>query len=160
MIAFALPFVAMLVGGSIAAGPCDLLDKAKITALLGQPAPTGNPLGPEKDEDSGGMLSACTYLVGKTAVVVSSVEFANAAAARKATNEGLVKARLDDENAKVVAESGVADAGYWAETPRGGMYVVLKGSRVFGVMYGGQLPKAPSTYHDALKEAALAAAGR
>lgn len=159
MISLALPFVAALVLGAPPAGPCDLVDKAKITALLGQPA-TGEPSGPEKDEDTGGMMSYCSYRAGQLMVIVSNVVFANAAAARKATTQELVKARLDDETAKVTAEQGVADAGYWAESAKGRMYVVLKGARVVGVMIGGESPKPAATYHDALKDAAVTAASR
>lgn len=159
MISRALPFVAALVLSAPPAGPCDLVDKAKITALLGQPA-TGEPSGPEKDEDTGGMVSYCSYRAGQLMVIVSDVAFADAGAARKATTQELVKDRLDDETAKVTVEQGVADAGYWAESAKGRMYVVRKGARVVAVMIGGESPKAAATYHDALKEAAVTAASR
>lgn len=154
MILLALPLVASLV-----AGPCDLVDKAKITALLGQPAPAGVPAGPEKDEDTGAMMTHCTYQLGNQMVIVSNAAFESAAAARKATTQELVKERMDVE-AKVTQESGIGDAGFWAVSERGAMYVVLKGARVVAVALGGQLPKATATYHDALKEVTVTASSR
>ena len=48
-------------------GPCDLLDRAAVGELLGQPVTSGAPAGPEPDEDTGGTLSYCTYRAGSAA---------------------------------------------------------------------------------------------
>ena len=142
------------------AGPCDLVDKAKVTALLGKPAPAGQPVGPEKDDDTDGMMSYCTYPAVTAMVVVSRLVFASAAAAKKATTSQLVKSRISEEGAKVTAESGVGDAAYWAVGETGAMYVVLKGPKVSAVLIGGQLPKQLATYHDALRDATTNASAR
>lgn len=141
------------------AGPCDLLAKATVTALLGQPAPSGRPQGPEKDEDTGGMMSYCTYQIGQSALIISEVTFANPAAARKATTQELVKSRLDDDAAVVKEEAGVGDRAFWATTDRGAQYVVLKGAKVVAVALGGRLSKPAKSYHDALRSAGAEAAG-
>ena len=161
-----LAAAALSVAGTLAVleptlpGPCDILSKATVTALLGQPAPAGTASGPEKDEDTGGMASHCFYQVGSSAVIVSQVVFTSAAEAKKATTAELIKAQMDDTEAKVTQENGVGDTGYWATTEKAAFYAVLKGPRITGVGIGGNLPKAKATYHDALREAALAAASR
>jgi hypothetical protein len=142
-----------------ATGPCDLLDPATVTALLGTPA-KGMSAGPEPDEDTDGQLSYCSYREGRLGLIVSQVEFKTAAAARKATTEQLVRGRLDDEVIELKEQPGVGDKAYWAYTERGGSYTVLTGANVVSVALGGGLPKPPKTYQDALRAAATAAVSK
>jgi hypothetical protein len=138
-------------------GPCDLLDKATVTAILGQPAPAGNPSGPEKDEDTGAMMTYCTYRAGQNALIVSRATFANAAAAKKVTSQEVVKEKMDDPKAMLVEEPGVGDRAFWATTSRGAQYMVLKDAVVVAIGFGGNLSKPPASYHDVLKSATTAA---
>ena len=142
-----------------ATGPCDLLDPATVTALLGKPA-KGTSAGPEPDEDTDGTVSYCSYREGQIGLIVSQVEFKNAAAARKATTEELVEGRLDDEIIELKEQPGVGDKAYWAYTERGASYLVLKGAHVVSVALGGRPPKPPKTYQDALRAAATAAVSK
>jgi hypothetical protein len=159
MVSFATLFAALFAYVAPAAGPCDLLAKATITGILGQPAAAGRPMGPEKDEDTDGMISFCTFQGGQSAIIVSEVTFASPAAAMKATTQEYVKNKMDDDGAAVKQESGAGDRAYWATTKEGAEYVVVKGAKVISVAFGGKLPKPPTSYHDALRAAALEAAG-
>ena len=143
-------------------GPCDLLDRAAVSALLGAPAPAGHPSGPEPDEDTGGTLSYCTYPAGAVAVVVTRTTYASAAEAAKATTKELVASHMDDEEktSTVAEKSGLGDKAYWAYNDRGAEYVVLKGADVVAVALGGRVPKPPASYEGALRTAAAAAAAK
>ena len=160
MIALALSIVATVALVEPPAGPCDIVSKATITALLGQPAPAGEPSGPEKDEDSDGMVSHCWYRAGSVMIIVSEVTYTSAAKAKQSTNAEYIKSQMGDDKANVVEEKGVGDGGFWATTDKGAHYAVLKGSRVIAVGLGGALSKPKASYHDALRDAALGGASR
>jgi hypothetical protein len=90
---------------------------------------------------------------------VSEITFASAAAAMKAITQEYVKNQMDGESAAVKQESVAGDRAYWATTKEGAEYVILKGARVVAVGFGGKPPKPPASYHDALRAAAMEAAG-
>jgi hypothetical protein len=152
--------LALITSAAPVANPCDLLDRAAVSALVGPPVTDGTPSGPEPDEDSGGTLSYCTYRGGSAALIVSQVTFANAAAARKATTKELVAGRLEDEVTTLTEESGVGDKAFWACTGAAAEYVVLKGASVLGLALGERLPKPPVSYHAALRAAAASASAK
>lgn len=149
--------LALLTSATGTAGPCELMDRATVVALLGQKSTTGTPSGPEPDEDSGGTVSYCTYRAGTAALILSQVTFATAAAAGKATTRELVTSRMDGDEAKIVDEPGLGDRAFWAYTTEGAEIVVLKGSVVLGVALGGQLANPPASYRKALRAATVAA---
>jgi hypothetical protein len=140
-----------------AVDPSTLVSKAEATALIGQPvvATSGGPA--EKDDDSGGMLSYCTFRAGPSALIVSVVSFSSATEAKAKTTRQLAAARLDGDDAKIVEESGLGDRAFWATTANGAEYVVLKGSRVLGLALGGKPAKPPASYRDALRALAKSA---
>ena len=76
------------------AGPCDIVSKATITALLGQAGPAGEPSGPEKEEDSDGMVSHCWYRAGAVMVIVSEVTSTSAANAKHTMNAEYIKSQM------------------------------------------------------------------
>ena len=137
-------------------GPCDLLDRATVTALLGQTSP-GTPSGPEPDEDTGGTVRYCTFRTPTGALIVSLVAFASAAEAGKATTRELVTSRMDGDGAILTVEPGLGDKAWWAYTTEGAEFVVQKGSVVLAVAMGGRLPNPPSSYRKALRAATAAA---
>ncbi len=81
--------LALTVPAVSAPGPCDLLDPAAASALIGEAIKAGTPTPPAPDEDTGGTMSHCTHRGAKSMVIVSLVTFDNAAAARKATTKEL-----------------------------------------------------------------------
>lgn len=139
------------------AGPCDLVDRATVVALLGPTSTGGVPAGPEPDEDSGGTVRYCTFKAGTAAMILSQVTFTSATAAAKATTQELVSSRMEGDGTKIAAEPGLGDKAYWAYNAEGAEFVVLKGSVVLGIALGGQLPKPPVSYKPALRVAAAAA---
>lgn len=138
-------------------GPCELMDRATVIGLLGQATSAGTPAGPERDEDSGGTVSYCTFRAGAAALILSQVTFTSAAEAGKATTKELVASRMDGDGAKITDEPGLGDRAYWAYTAEGAEFVVLKGSVVLGVALGGQLANPPVSYRKALRAATVAA---
>jgi hypothetical protein len=89
-------------------------------------------------------------------LIVTRVVFASATAAREATTEELVGERLGAENVTVKEEPGLGDKAYWAQSPTGAEYIVLKGPTVLGLALGG-MPKEPSAYRAQLRAATAAA---
>ena len=145
---------------ALAPGPCDLLDRATVSSILGKPVTDVTAAGPERDPEVGGTLTFCTYRAGSAALIVSQITFASAAAARKATTKDLVDERMEDEVAEFKEVTGVGDRAFWAYTETGAEFVVLKGATVLGVSIGGSLPKPPASYEAALRTAASAAAAK
>lgn len=147
------------VSAAVAANVCSLLSQADATALLAQPVTQVTPAGPEPDEDSGGQLTYCTYRAATAAVIVSVVEFASSAEARKQLTKNLVQERMDAEDAKVTEESGVGERSFYAVSSTGSMYVFLKNNKVVGVAIGGKPGKARAS-KEALRSAAQAVASK
>jgi hypothetical protein len=156
-----LPEITLLLAllASVAAkvGPCELMDRATVIALLGPTSTPGTPAGPERDEDSGGTVRYCTFRAGAAALILSQVTFSNAAEAGQATTKELVSSRMDGDEARITDEPGLGDRAYWAYTTEGAEFVVLKGSVVLAVALGGQLANPPVSYRKALRAATVAA---
>ena len=159
LVAFAAVFAA-LPALALAADPCALMSRADATALLGKPVAAGTAAGPARDEDSSGQVSYCTYRAGTSAIIVSVVEFASPAEAKKSLTLNLVKNRMDDDGAKVSEESGIGEKSFYAATTEGSMYVFLKGAKVVGVAIGGEGAPKPAAVKAALKASAMAVAAK
>jgi hypothetical protein len=143
-----------------AADACSLLGRAEAATLLGQPVTSMDPAGPQRDEDSGGQLTFCTYRAGNAAVVVSVVEYSSAADAKKQLNANLVKERMDSDEAKVSEEPGIGEKSYWGASANGASYVFLKKSKVAGIAVGGSGAAKLAVSKEALRSAALAVAAK
>ena len=146
---------------ALGADICSLVSKGEATALLGQPVTQMTPGKPEKDDDTGGMLTHCSYRAGTLALVVSVVEFSSPAEARRNTTKEMAAGRLEGD-AKVIDESSLGDRAYWAVSTKAAAagYTVLKGTRVLGIMLGGQGLGAPEKHKEALRKATSGALGR
>ncbi|MEO8224742.1 MAG: hypothetical protein ABI661_08030 [Gammaproteobacteria bacterium] len=149
-----------LSANALAADTCALLSRPDAAAVLGQPVTTVIPAGPERDDDSGGQLSYCTYAASKAAIVLSVVEFATAAEARKQLSANLVKERMDEEDAKVTEEPGIGEKSFWGVSEHGASFTFLKGSRVVSLGLGGAAGAQAAGRKDALRRAALSVAGK
>ena len=149
----------LLTAGVDSPGPCDLLSRDAAGQVLGQPAATITPSGPEPDEDTGGTRTVCVYQAGERMLIVTRVAFASAAAAKDATTQELVGERLGDEDVTVTEEPGLGDKAFWAVTPRSAEYIVLKGATALGLALGG-MPKAASAYQAQLRAATVTATGK
>ncbi|WP_235313160.1 hypothetical protein, partial [Staphylococcus aureus] len=114
---------------------CGLASNAEAAAALGQPVVSSRATGPERDDDTGGQLSYCTYRASKAGLVLTVVEFASPAAARKVATAEFAKSTSD--NAQITIESGIGERTFWVQSARGGGYMFLKGSRVVQVSAGG-----------------------
>jgi hypothetical protein len=146
---------------ALAADPCQLVPAASVTALIGADV-KGSAAGPEKDDDSGGQMTFCNYrgTAKPVGLIVSIIEFASEAAARKQLTTDLVESQIGDDEAKVTEEGGIGDKSYYAATPKGSMYVFLKKSRIVGVALGGPGAGDAKATKPALLAAAQAAASR
>ena len=82
------------------------------------------------------------------------------AAAKSAINQEFLLAQLEEEDAKVEAESGMGDQAWWGYSTKGAQYVVLKGAIVLSVHLGGQAIKDPASHKAALRAATISAVGR
>jgi hypothetical protein len=137
-------------------GPCDLLDKATASQLLGKPVASMEPSGPEPDEDSGGMRTHCVYMAGTSMLVVTQVIFQSPAAASETTTRELVGERYgEDEDMTVEEAGGLGDKAFWAYTPTAADYIVVKGAKVLALTLGGT-GKDPKSYQASLREATAA----
>jgi len=158
-LAFAAALV-VLPGTALAADTCALVSRADASALLGQPAGAGAAVGPDRDEDSSGQLSYCTYRAATSTLIVSLVEFATPAEAKKALTLNLVKGRMDDDGTKVSEEPGIGERSFYAASAEGSMYVFLKGNKVVGLAVGGPGAPKAAAVKVALKASSLAAAAK
>ena len=160
---FGLSLLCIFVISPLALGAdiCSLVSKGEATSLLGQPATQTTPGKPEKDEDTGGMVTYCSYRAGTLALVVSVVEFSSPAEARMKTTKEMAAGRMEGD-AKVTEESGLGDRAYWAVSTKAAAagFTVQKGTRVLGILLGGQGLGAPETHKEALRKAAAGALGR
>jgi hypothetical protein len=138
-------------------GPCDLVDRGVVTRLLGHPITATSPAPEQRDAETGGMLSYCTYEGGPAGLVVSVVRFGNVAEARHAATRRLAARRLDEANATVEEEGGLGDRAFWAYTEEGAEWVVLKGTVLIGVALGGRADRPPGSLKSLLREATVAA---
>ncbi|HQR19396.1 MAG TPA: hypothetical protein PLE54_17040 [Burkholderiaceae bacterium] len=155
--------LAALLPAASAADPCALLSPAEAGQLLGQAAVKATPSGPEKDEDSGGQLTYCTYRAAAAsglAAVVSVVEFRSEAEARKQLTRNLVQGRMDDETAKVSEEGNIGEKSMVGATDKAAMVVFLKKNKVIGVSLGGSGAAATPASKAALLKAAQAVASK
>lgn len=153
-LAFAL--LALHAAAASGADTCALLPPADAAALLEQPAAQGMPAGPQRDEDTGGQLTYCTYRGAAAALVVSVVEFSSAAEARKQLTNALVRDGADADNAKVTEEAGVGDKAYYGVSAKGATYVFLKSNKVVAIGIGGRTPSSK----ESLRRAALSVAAK
>jgi hypothetical protein len=145
LIAYIMIVLATPVSTAVAADACSLLSQADATALLSQPVTQVTPAGPERDEDSGGQLTYCTYRTATATVIVSVVEFTSSAESRKQLTKNLVQERMTAEDAKVSEEPGVGERSFYGVSASGAMYVFLKKNKVVGVAIGGKPGKAPAS---------------
>lgn len=159
MIALVSHSVGMVVSLVTAPGPCDLLSRDAAAQVLGQPATTATPSGPEEDEETGGSRTICVYQVGERMLIVTRVIFASAAEAREATTQELVGERLGGDDVTVKEEAGLGDRAFWAHTAKSAEYIVLKGASALGVTLGG-MPKPPASYQAQLRAATAAATAK
>ena len=143
-----------------AADPCALLTKGDAAALLGQPVAAVVPAGPQRDEDSGGQLTYCTYRGASLAVVVSVVDFKSEAEARKQLDANLVRERMDAEDAKVTEEPGLGERAFFGASGNGAMVAFLKKNKVVGIALGGAKAPAAAASKPQLKSSALTIAAK
>jgi hypothetical protein len=151
--------LALLTSGVQPPGPCDLLTREAAGQLLGQQVTTMTPSGPEPDEDTGGTRTVCLYQAGTRMLVLIRVAFANPAAARQATTKELVTERLEEDGYTITEEPTLGDMAFWAHSPRGAQYIVVKGAAVLGLALGG-MPREPSTYRAQLRAVTVAATAK
>ena len=152
-----IALIALSLASVASSGPCDLIDRAAATQLLGAPVASMEPSGPEPDEDTGATRTTCTYMAGQAMLIVIRLDFPNAAAAHDVTAAELEPEKLAEEKATVKEESGVGDKAYLVYNPRAAEYVVVKGASVLTVALGGT-PKPLPSYEAQLRSSATAAA--
>lgn len=129
--------VALHASTAVAADACSLLAQSEAAVVVGQPVTQVIPAGPERDDESGGQLSHCTYRAANAALVVSVVEFPSGAEAREQLTKNLVQERVEGDNAKVSEEPGLGDKAFYGATAKGATFVFLYKNKVIGVGVGG-----------------------
>jgi hypothetical protein len=159
-LASAMAVLSTLASTAFAADPCSLLSQKDAAALLGQPVAHVTPAGPQRDEDSSGQLTYCTYRAAASAVIVSVVEFPSGTEARKQLTKNLVQERMDAEDAKVSEEPGLGERSFYGVSTKGAMYVFLKKSKVVGIAIGGDKPRKSAASKEALRGAAQTVASK
>jgi hypothetical protein len=130
---------------------CALASPADAATVLSQPVVGTSASKPERDEDSGGQISYCTYRAGQAGLIISVVEFATPAEARKQATAKLVEARADAADAKVIEETGIGERTFWALSSEGASYTFLKGALVVGLGAGGPGLGQPARRKNALR---------
>lgn len=156
-----LAFCALLCATiSSAAATGEIFSSAEATKLIGQPVKGPTVIGPLKDEDSPALATHWTYQAKESAVVVSRLDFASAAEARKYATLAFVKRQNEDNDAKITEEPGVGEKAFWSATEKGCALIFLKGSHLTSIGMGGQNIGSPESHKAALKAAAIALASK
>lgn len=127
-----------------------LLASTEAPALLGQPVVQVAPSGPQRDGNSGGQLTYCTYRAAASAVVVSVVEFPSGAEARKQLTKNSVRERMDAADANVSEEIGPGETSLCGVSAKGAMYLFLKKNKAVGLGIGGSQPSKTSASNESL----------
>lgn len=127
--------------------PCTLIAKADVQALIGEPIANTAKQDPEKDDDTGGTITTCTFMGKTKAAFVTVVEFTSAAVATKKITAQFITDK--NEGSTVESEPGLGDRAWFGKSPQAAMIVAQKGARAFAVGIGGQVQDA-STYRAAL----------
>ena len=137
-----------------------LLSKAEAAKLIGQPVVGPKVMGPEKDDDAPAQATHWSYLAKDSMVVVTRLDFASAAEAKKYATPAFIKKQNDEDEAKVTDEPGVGDKAFWTVTEEGCALSFLKGSHIANVAVGGKNIGSPDSHKSALKAAAIAIAAK
>jgi hypothetical protein len=143
-----------------AADPCSFFTVADASALLKQPVVAANTIGPEKDEDSTGIVSTCFYRTANGAAMFTIVEFGSAAEAQKQMTAAYVNKQMGVDDAKTVPEPGVGERAYWSVSSGGAAITFLNGRHVVQIGVGGEGIKQPAAFKSALKAVAVTLAGK
>jgi hypothetical protein len=151
---------AMPVSTAMATDACSLLSQAEAAVLLASPVTQVTPVGPQRDEDSGGQLTYCTYRAAASAAIVSVVEFPSGAEAQRQITRNLVQDRMDADDTKVSEESGLGEKSFFGVSAKGAIYVFLKKGKVVGIAIGGAKPGKAAASKESLRSAAQAVASR
>lgn len=145
---------------SLAADNTELFSSAEAAKLLGQPVGHTNTIGPEKDDEAPAEATHWSYMASDAVVTVTRLKFASAADAAKFATPEFVKKEIDEDEAKVVAEPGVGDKGFWTVTTGGAGISFLKGASIASVALVGKDIGPPESHKAALKAAALSIAAK
>jgi hypothetical protein len=140
--------------------PCGLVTQPEAAAVIGAGVAKLMSEGPAPDEETGAQRSVCIYRNAQIMLVIMVLEFPTADAARETLTRETVSAQLEDESATVEQESGIGDRAYWGTTDHSVAYVVLRGSRVLGIVLGGDGLGEPAQRRAGLRKAAVTATGR
>lgn len=124
-------------GNKAAASFCATVDQALVATIAGGPARPGMTMGPEKDDDTGGISTTCSFVAAGKVVLAIRVEFTSAAEAKKKVTPAFIKDSVAGENTKVTEEKGIGDLAFWAVSDDGASFVMLAGARVFSIGMGG-----------------------
>ena len=136
------------------------MSRTEVSTLLGQPSGPGEAKGPERDEDSSGQVSYCMFRTTTGGLIVSVVEFASPAEAKKALTQNLVKKRMEEDDAKVTEETGIGERSFYGLSNEGSTYVFLKGNKAVGIGVGGAGAPKTTAFKASLKASAIAVAAK
>lgn len=119
--------------------PCALVSPAEITAALGEAPSAGRAIGPEPDEDTGAMVSACSLDVGDVALTIAIAEFESPRAADGALSTMARLAAEEEEAIKLAPQSDLGDRAMWGASSHGTMWVALKGKYLLNLTLTGNI---------------------
>ena len=145
---------------ALAADACSLLAQSEAAAVTGQPIVEVTPGGPQRDEDSGGQLSYCTYRAAASAVIVSVVEFASGDEARKQLSKSVAQERADAHAARMREEPGLGEKSFYGASAKGASFLFVQGNKVIGVGVGGASAGDSNGLKESLRAAAKAVASK
>ena len=129
------PLWLALLARPIIPDPCTLIAKADIQTFIGEPVATTAKADPEKDDDTGGTITTCTFMGKTKAVFVTVVEFKSAAEATKKITAQFITDK--NEGSTVESEPGLGDRAWFGRSPNAAMIVTQKGARAVAVGIGG-----------------------
>lgn len=157
-----VPLALALLGAPVLPSACSVMTKAEAQAYLGSAVSRVIPEEPEPDEESGALLTTCTFMGAGRVLMISLAEFKSADAAQKKMTAEYLKAmgphEEDEPPANVEPESGLGDRAYYGHSARSAMIIMLKGVHAYSAILGGTPPKPDD--RAALRKLVTALAGK
>jgi hypothetical protein len=119
-----------------------------------------HPVTPGPDPDTGATLAGCVYEGPQLMLALQILTFATPAAAAAVVSEAELAEQLADPSARVEAEPGLGDRGYWASTSDLAVYFGLTGARLIGTSLSGDGFRGPEAHRAALRQVVAGAIAR
>ena len=138
--------------------PCQLVTSAEVASHLGVSPTKAERDGPTVDEELRAKAWTCEQQVGKAMLAISVVEFTSPAAAVQGMAAMMKSSKETPEATKLAPASGVGEQAAWGASPKGAIWVALKGKHMLSMTMAGN--RDPASLREPLRRLTALALAR